>query len=539
MYYVLYASLIITQLVQSSQDVSTQNIQLGSRFDLDKHVLSNQFTYNKLQPEPRFRTQMRVLYDHLFDGYQKELRPVLNDSSTLNVQMKFWLKQILKVDERDQIVNVYCWLELYWQDETLTWDPSKFGNLTRIHVPAHKIWKPDVLVYNNANMNVEENEMETNAIVNNTGHVMLFRSLITDVSCNLNLEQFPFDQQVCYLTFASWSMDGSKLNLAATENTDNLELYIRNTEWTMTEFQVKTYVKRYDCCPHPFPDVTYFMVLRRSPSYYIFSLVIPSAFITVVTIVGFFTPHSTTGENTEKVSLGVTALLSMAIIMMMVSDEVPATSEVIPLIGKYYIGLIFLIFIAAFTTTLTLSYQMRGNAGSQVDPQIRDFFFNSIAGNPYISWAFSFQLPKRRRRPSEQAMIYSFFFENSQSNGKYQSNGYHGVSEKKSHVVQLEEIDNQVKSAMNEKDLDLSFAKETAMGLVKIRHGLDDIKNSMNAEKELRRIKFEWQQITRMIDRIIMFFYIILTVTFAVYMLASREPEIRLTDDIMDRVKRA
>jgi hypothetical protein len=52
--------------------------------------------------------------------------------------------------------------------------------------------------------------------------------------------------------------------------------------------------------------------LKRSPSYYIFSLIIPSAFITVVTIVGFFTPHSTTGENTEKVSTAVTALLSMA-----------------------------------------------------------------------------------------------------------------------------------------------------------------------------------------------------------------------------------
>lgn len=54
----------------------------------------------------------------------------------------------------------------------------------------------------------------------------------------------------------------------------------------------------------------------------------------------------------------------------MVSDEVPATSEVIPLIGKYYIGLIFLIFMAAFTTTLTLSYQMRGNSGQEVS-----FFF--------------------------------------------------------------------------------------------------------------------------------------------------------------------
>uniref|UniRef100_A0A1I7UEQ4 Neur_chan_LBD domain-containing protein n=1 Tax=Caenorhabditis tropicalis TaxID=1561998 RepID=A0A1I7UEQ4_9PELO len=91
---------------------------------------------------------MRNLYEHLFLDYVKEIRPVRNESETLKVEIKFWLKQILKVDERDQIVNIYCWLELYWHDETLTWDPKKFGNLTRIHVPAHKIWKPDVLVYN-------------------------------------------------------------------------------------------------------------------------------------------------------------------------------------------------------------------------------------------------------------------------------------------------------------------------------------------------------------------------------------------------------
>lgn len=35
-----------------------------------------------------------------------------------------------------------------------------------------------------------------------------------------------------------------------------------------------------------------------------------------------------------------------------------------------------------------------------------------------------------------------------------------------------------------------------------------------------------------------MFAYIIVTVVFAVYMLATREPEIKLTDDIMDSVKK-
>lgn len=51
-------------------------------------------------------------------------------------------------------------------------------------------------------------------------------------------------------------------------------------------------------------------------------------------MVGFFTPYSSTGENTEKVSLGVTALLSLAIILLMVADKMPATSKVIPLIGR-------------------------------------------------------------------------------------------------------------------------------------------------------------------------------------------------------------
>jgi len=45
-----------------------------------------------------------------------------------------------------------------------------------------------------ANMNVDENELATNVIVHSDGTVSLFRSIITDVTCNLDLTYFPFDQ---------------------------------------------------------------------------------------------------------------------------------------------------------------------------------------------------------------------------------------------------------------------------------------------------------------------------------------------------------
>lgn len=43
-------------------------------------------------------------------------------------------------------------------------------------------------------MNVEDNEMETNAIIKSNGEVTLFRAMITDIACSLSLSLFPFDQ---------------------------------------------------------------------------------------------------------------------------------------------------------------------------------------------------------------------------------------------------------------------------------------------------------------------------------------------------------
>uniref|UniRef100_A0A914Y8X8 Neurotransmitter-gated ion-channel ligand-binding domain-containing protein n=1 Tax=Panagrolaimus superbus TaxID=310955 RepID=A0A914Y8X8_9BILA len=120
---------------------------------------------------------MKLLYSTLFKDYSHELRPVANESEPLKVSMQFWLKQILKLNERDQTVLVYCWLELYWKDDFLSWNPSDFGGIDRIHVPASKLWKPDILVYNNANMNVKENELETYAA---RIHLTFFKELNID-----------------------------------------------------------------------------------------------------------------------------------------------------------------------------------------------------------------------------------------------------------------------------------------------------------------------------------------------------------------------
>lgn len=48
---------------------------------------------------------------------------------------------------------------------------------------------------------------------------------------------------------------------------------------------------------------------------------------------GFFTPASTEDDRKEKINLGITTLLAMSILMLIVSDSMPTTSEFVPLIG--------------------------------------------------------------------------------------------------------------------------------------------------------------------------------------------------------------
>lgn len=142
-------------------------------------------------------------------------------------------------------------------------------------------------------------------------------------------------------------------------------------------FSVKKKEMKYDCCPNKYTLLSATLYLRRKPLFYIINLIIPTSITTLIAIVGFFAyvfffflnSHShfallisrsklrlsgdffnslvfrtstASGMREEKVSLGITTLLSMSILMLMISDQMPTTSTFIPLIGSCLFEHIFL-----------------------------------------------------------------------------------------------------------------------------------------------------------------------------------------------------
>nr|QOR60934.1 nicotinic acetylcholine receptor alpha subunit 16 [Necator americanus] len=275
--------------------------------------------------------QERRLYEDLMRDYNNLERPVANHSKPVTVYLKVSLQQIIDVDEKNQIVYVNAWLDYIWYDYKLSWDMSEYGNITDVRFPAGRIWKPDVLLYNSVDANFDST-YQTNMIVYSDGKVHWVPPGIFKISCKINIEWFPFDEQQCKFKFGSWTYDGYKLDLQPAEKGIDVSEYLPNGEWALPLTTVTRHEKFYDCCPEPYPDLTFYLHMRRRTLYYGFNLIMPCILTTLMTLLGFTLPP----DAGEKITLQITVLLSICFFLSIVSDMSPPTSEAVPLLGIFF-----------------------------------------------------------------------------------------------------------------------------------------------------------------------------------------------------------
>ena len=65
------------------------------------------------------------------------------------------------------------------------------------------------------------------------------------------------------MNFGSWSYDGTALDIQLSSDFVYTEDYVENSEWEYINSTATRDVKTYECCPEPYPYVTYNITLRR------------------------------------------------------------------------------------------------------------------------------------------------------------------------------------------------------------------------------------------------------------------------------------
>ncbi|XP_057186278.1 neuronal acetylcholine receptor subunit alpha-7 [Triplophysa rosa] len=351
---------------------------MGSRFWTLALFGTALFIHVSLQGE-----HQRRLYKDLMRNYNPLERPVYNDSHSLTVRFSFSLMQIMDVDEKNQVLTTNIWLQLYWKDYYLQWNTSDYPGVTTVRFPDSLIWRPDILLYNSADERFDAT-FHTNVLVNSSGYCQYLPPGIFKSTCYIDVRWFPFDVQRCDLKFGSWTYGGWSLDLQMMEA--DITGYIANGEWDLVEVPGRRNERFYDCCNEPYPDVTFTLVMRRRTLYYGLNLLVPCVLISTLALLVFLLP----ADSGEKISLGITVLLSLTVFMLLVAEIMPATSDSVPLIAQYFATTMVIVGLSVIATVLVLQYHYHDPDGGKMPKWTRVLLLN------WCAWFL------RMRRPGEE-----------------------------------------------------------------------------------------------------------------------------------------
>ncbi|CAG6012406.1 unnamed protein product, partial [Menidia menidia] len=299
----------------------------------------------------------RRLYNDLMRAYNPLERPVYNDSQSLTVHFGLSLMQIMDV---------------YWNDHYLQWNPLDYPGVTNVRFPDHLIWKPDILLYNSADERFDAT-FHTNILVNSSGSCSYLPPGIFKSTCHIDVRWFPFDVQRCELKFGSWTYGGFSLDLKMLEA--DTTGYIANGEWDLVEVPGRKNERFYECCEEPYPDITFTVVMRRRTLYYGLNLLIPCVLISTLALLVFLLP----ADSGEKISLGITVLLSLTVFMLLVAEIMPATSDSVPLIAEYFATTMVIVGLSVIATVLVLQYHHHDPDGGKMPKWTRVILLNWCA----------------------------------------------------------------------------------------------------------------------------------------------------------------
>ncbi|CAF0931453.1 unnamed protein product [Didymodactylos carnosus] len=310
--------------------------------------------------------EAKRLYEELMKvrSYNKLIRPVKNNNEKLTVYLGLRLTQLLDVDEKNQIMTSNVWLK----QTCLTYDENADGNY--------------------------EVTLMTKATVYHDGRVIWEPPAIYKSSCTINVEFFPFDIQNCQMKFGSWTYSGEQVDLVHINQSNgstpvygnnkidvaiDLTDFYRSVEWDIMDVPAQRNIRQYTCCPQTYPDITFFIILRRKTLFYTVNLIIPCVGISFLTVLTFYLPS----DSGEKVALCISILLSLTVFFLLLAELIPPTSLVVPLIGKYLLFTMILVTLSIVVTVVVLNIHFRSPLTHQMPQWVRRVFLHVL---PKLLW---------------------------------------------------------------------------------------------------------------------------------------------------------
>ena len=265
----------------------------------------------------------KTLLSDLFTDYNKDVRPIHEQFSAINVTIIAYMKSIQEFDEVQEKFSFVGALAVTWQDANMVWNPYNYGGIWQLPVSYKDVWVPDLILSSPSEAVNSLGKSWNKVRYYSTGYAVWVPVDLIESTCSVNVRNYPFDTQECMTSFNSMGYEESEVLLIPGQTEFDLSIYQENSLWAIagTKVSVQTVGTS--------SQIDLIVSLERKPSFVVINVILPILFLSLLnTLVFLLVP-----ESGERVSYCVTVLLAVAVFMTIVSDMLPRSSEPVPLIS--------------------------------------------------------------------------------------------------------------------------------------------------------------------------------------------------------------
>ena len=288
----------------------------------------------------------KALYTSLLTDYNRDILPVKQQSDFVSVNIALSVVSLNEIDEVLEKFALSGFFTISWYDQSMVWNTSDYGLMNNLLVSYDHVWVPEILLINPSEKLKSLGEDWNQIRYHFDGRAEWYPGDLIKATCTIDVYYFPYDIQECELLMQVWGLGINEVKLHANRDYVDLSNMAPHGSWKIIE--TKAYVTEFEGSS----QAKFKFCFERRPQYVIVNVILPIMFLCFLNVMAFLLPV----DSGERISYAITVLLAIAVYMTIVSDNLPKTSEPLPLIS--YLLIICLIVSVLVTVVIVLNLRL-------------------------------------------------------------------------------------------------------------------------------------------------------------------------------------
>ncbi|KAM9067019.1 neuronal acetylcholine receptor subunit alpha-3 isoform 3-T3 [Sarcophilus harrisii] len=258
------------------------------------------------------------------------------------------------------------------------------------------------------------------------------------------------------------------------------------------------------------PDIVLYN--KRLPLFYTINMIIPCLLISFLTVLVFYLPS----DCGEKVTLCISVLLSLTVFLLVITETIPSTSLVIPLIGEYLLFTMIFVTLSIVITVFVLNVHYRTPKTHTMPQWVKTIFLNWLPKIMFMARPASSEEASQKCRPFSSAELSNLnCFRGSEAKcckgGSTCQDGACGVC--RHQRIKLSNLSSNLPRSASSESVDamLSFSVLSP----EMKDAIESVKyiaENMKAQNEAKEIQDDRKYVAMVIDRIFLWIFILVCI---------------------------